>query len=137
MGGTAVTDASAGSRPARNRPQLLAASYWAGARMLRATPSGLRQAAAAPGGVAWFWLSRAQRHAALDNYAAAMGRDREDPDVARAARPGFPNFGPGLVDLLLLGSLTPSECISLMAHRMPATLGSAPARRCGGVMGRP
>src|SRR2546427_6795843 len=109
MGGTAVTDASAAPRPARNRPQLLAASYRAGARLLRATPSELRHAAAAPGGLAWFWLSGAQRSAALDNYAAALGRDRNDPEVARVARRAFQNYGRVLMDFLLLGSLTPAE----------------------------
>ncbi len=112
MGATGVTDASAAPRPARNRPQLLAASYQAGARLLRATPPGLRHAAAAPGGVAWFWLSRAQRRAALDNYGAAMGRDPADPEVARVARRAFQNYGRMLMDFLLLGSLTPEELIA-------------------------
>src|SRR3989441_13011102 len=98
MGGTAVTDAFAAPRPARSRPQLLAASYRAGARALRATPSGLRHAAAAPGGLAWFWLSRGQRRAALDNYAAALGRERTDPAVARVARRAFQNYGRMLMD---------------------------------------
>src|SRR5689334_2377912 len=68
--------ATAGS-PGRKRPQLLGASYKASARILRATPEVLRHAAAAPGGTAWFWLSAAQRRAALDNYAAALGRSEE------------------------------------------------------------
>lgn len=114
MGATGVTDASAAPRPARNRPQLLAASYQAGARLLRATPPGLRHAAAAPGGVAWFWLSRAQRRAALANYAAAMGRDPADPEVARVALGAFQNYGRMLMDFLLLGSLTPAELIARM-----------------------
>src|SRR5256885_10000065 len=88
------------------------ALYGAGARLLRATPPGLRHAAAVPGGVAWFWLSRAQRRAALDNYAAAMGRHRHDPDVTRVARRAFQNYGRMMMDFLLLGSLTPSELIA-------------------------
>src|SRR5436305_6269082 len=114
MGGTGVTDvtdASAAPRPARSRPQLLAASYQAGARILRATPTGWRHAAAAPGGAAWFWLSGAQRHAALDNYAAALGRERDDPEVARVARRAFQNYGRMLMDFVLIESLTPAELI--------------------------
>ena len=65
--------------PARSRPHLLAASYFAGSRIVRVVPSWLRDAAATPGGTAWFWLSAAQRRAALDNYAAVLGRDRDDP----------------------------------------------------------
>jgi phosphatidylinositol dimannoside acyltransferase len=82
--------------------------------VLRATPPRLRHAAAAPGGVAWFWLSTAQRHAALDNYAAAMGRNRTDPEVARVARRAFQNYGRMMMDFLLLGSLTPAELIARM-----------------------
>ena len=106
---------SAGRPPGTSqgrRVPLAGALYHAGARLLRATPTGLRHAAAAPGGVAWFWLSRAQRRAALDNYAAAMGRDREDPDVARVARRAFQNYGRMVMDFVLLGSLTPGELIA-------------------------
>src|SRR4051812_628592 len=70
-----------------------AAGYTAGARLVRAVPPGLRHAAAAPGGTAWFWLSRAQRKAALDNYAAAVGRPVDDPVVATVARKAFQNYG--------------------------------------------
>ncbi|OLC21766.1 MAG: hypothetical protein AUH27_00885 [Chloroflexi bacterium 13_1_40CM_66_19] len=137
MGGTAVTDASAAPRPARNRPRLLAASYRAGARLLRATPSGLRHAAAAPGGLAWFWLSGAQRSAALDNYAAALGRDRNDPDVARVARRAFQNYGRVLMDFLLLGSLTPSELIARMTNDGRENLDAALAGGRGAIMAVP
>ena len=78
-------------------------------------PAAVRHAAAAPGGAAWFWLSRAQRSAALDNYAAALGRDRSDPDVARVARRAFQNYGRMLMDFLLLGSLTPDELIARLS----------------------
>src|SRR5205823_4903813 len=104
MGATAAS-------PAPSRPQLLSASYQASARVLRAFPAGLRHAAAAPGGTAWFWLSRAQRRAALDNYAAALGRQRSDPEVARVARRAFQNYGRMLMDFLLIGSLTPEELV--------------------------
>src|SRR5438309_2976795 len=109
MGATVGTAA----RPAPSRrPRLLAASYRAGARALRVLPAGLRHAAAAPGGAAWFWLSPAQRNAALDNYAAALGSDRSDPEVARVAKRAFQNYGRMLMDFLLLGSLTPEELIA-------------------------
>jgi len=137
MGGTAVTDASAAPRPARNRPQLLAASYRAGARLLRSTPSELRHAAAAPGGLAWFWLSGAQRSAALDNYAAALGRDRNDPDVARVARRAFQNYGRVLMDFLLLGSLTPSELIARMTNDGRENLDAALVGGRGAIMAVP
>jgi phosphatidylinositol dimannoside acyltransferase len=78
---------------------------------MRILPPRLRYAVAAPGGTAWFWLSRAQRHAALDNYAAALGRERDDPEVARVARRAFQNYGRMLMDFLLIGGLTPQELI--------------------------
>lgn len=106
--------AATAAPPARSRPQLLAASYRAGARILRAVPPGMRHAAAAPGGTAWFWLSAAQRRAALDNYAAALGRDREDPEVARVARRAFQNYGRMLMDFLLLGNLSREEVLARM-----------------------
>jgi len=80
--------------------------------MLRAIPAGLRYAAATPGGAAWFWLSRAQRRAAMDNYAAALGREPADPEVERVARRAFQNYGRMLMDFILLGSLSPSELTS-------------------------
>src|ERR1700674_3466134 len=92
-----------------SRPQLLGASYQAGARVMRALPAGLRHAAAAPGGTAWFWLSAAQRRAALDNYAAVLGRAPADPEVARGARRAFQNYGRMVMDFLLMGSLSPDD----------------------------
>lgn len=69
----------------------------------------MRYAAAAPGGSAWFWLSAGQRRAALDNYAAVLGTDRDDPRVAVVARRAFQNYGRMLMDFLLLGSLSHDE----------------------------
>jgi len=108
MGATAVS-------PGRSRPQLLAASYRAGARLLRVVPAGVRRAAAAPGGTAWFWLSAAQRRAALDNYAAVLGVESSDPRAARVARRAFQNYGRMLMDFLVLGSLSPEEVIRRMS----------------------
>lgn len=82
--------------------------------MLRVFPPGLRSAAATPGGAAWFWLSAAQRRAALDNYAAALGRDRSDPEVSRVARRAFQNYGRMLMDFVVMGSLAPDELIARM-----------------------
>ena len=103
-----ATGASAAS-PARSRPRLLAASYRAGARVLGAFPAGLRHAAATPGGTAWFWLSAAQRRAALDNYATVLGVDRSDPRVAQLAKRAFQNYGRMLMDFLLMGDLSPDD----------------------------
>src|SRR6184192_2501124 len=100
--------------PQRRVVSLGGALYAIGARVLRAAPPGLRHAAAVPGGSAWFLLSRGQRSAALDNYSAALGRDRDDPEVARVARRAFQNYGRMLMDFLLLGSLTPRELIARM-----------------------
>src|SRR5689334_19440361 len=98
--------AASAAPPARSRQHLLGASFRASARILRVVPPGLRHAAAVPGGTAWFWLSVAQRRAALDNYAAALGRDRDDPEVARVARRAFQNYGRMLMDFMLLDSLS-------------------------------
>jgi len=130
MGATAAS-------PAPSRPQLLSASYQASARVLRAFPAGLRHAAAAPGGTAWFWLSRAQRNAALDNYAAALGRERSDPEVARVARSAFQNYGRVLMDFLLLGSLTPQELMARMSVDGLEHLDAGLARGKGVIMATP
>jgi phosphatidylinositol dimannoside acyltransferase len=100
---------AAAASPRRKGPQLLAGSYRLGAAALRVLPPALRESVAVPGGSAWFWLSAGQRHAALDNYAAALGRDRSDPEVARVARRAFQNYGRMLMDFLLLGSLSAEE----------------------------
>jgi len=134
MGATGGT--AARPEPSR-RPRLLAASYRAGARALRVLPAGLRHAAAAPGGAAWFWLSPAQRNAALDNYAAALGSDRSDPEVARVARRAFQNYGRMLMDFLLLGSLTPEELIGRMSVDGREHLDAVLARGRGAIMAVP
>ena len=78
---------------------------------MKAFSPGLRHAVAGPGGSAWFWLNASQRRAALDNYAAALDRERSDPEVARVARRAFQNYGRMLLDFLLMGSLTKGELI--------------------------
>jgi lauroyl/myristoyl acyltransferase len=107
-GRTAASAASQGRSP---RPPLLAASYKAGARVVRAFPPAFRHAVVAPGGAAWYWLNGRQRNAALDNYAAALGLERSDPEVARVARRAFQNYGRMVLDFLLMGSLTKEELI--------------------------
>lgn len=102
--------------PERSRPQLLGDSYRAAARILRAVPPRVRYAAATPGGSAWFWLSPGQRRAALDNYAAVLATDRDDPRVAPLARRAFQNYGRMLMDFLLLGSLSPDEVRRRVTH---------------------
>ncbi len=129
--------ASAASRERSRRPPLLAASYRVGARVLRALPPGLRHAAAAPGGTAWYWLSPAQRRAALDNYAAALGRARTDPEVARVAKRAFQNYGRMLMDFVLMGSLTPDELIERVTLEGREDLEAALARGRGVIMAVP
>lgn len=127
----------AASRERSRRPQLLAASYRVGAKALRLLPPGLRHAAASPGGTAWYWLSSAQRHAALDNYAAALGRERKDPEVARVARRAFQNYGRMLMDFLLMGSLTREELIARVTFEGREHLDAALARGRGAIMAVP
>ncbi|MFI5281518.1 MAG: lysophospholipid acyltransferase family protein [Candidatus Dormibacterales bacterium] len=104
--------AGAGKSLAPSLPsRLLSASYFGGARALRFLPTRLSHAAASPGGTAWFWLSRAQRRNALDNYAAAMGREPGDPAVHRVARQAFQNYGRMLMEFLLIGDLTKEEVL--------------------------
>src|SRR5467141_779348 len=131
------TAAPAASREQSRRPQLLGASYYAGARVLRAAPPGVRHAAAAPGGAAWYWLSPGQRHAALDNYAAALGRRPTDPEVARVARRAFQNYGRMLMDFLLIGSLTPDELAERVTLGGREDLEAALARGRGVIMAVP
>jgi lauroyl/myristoyl acyltransferase len=121
----------------RQRPPLLGASYQASARVLRAVPLRLRHAAAAPGGAAWFWLSTAQRNAALDNYAIALGRDRNDPEVGRVARRAFQNYGRMLMDFLLMSSLTPDELLKHVTLDGREQLDAALANGKGAIMAVP
>ena len=112
-------------------------AYRVSARVLRAVPLGLRHAAAAPGGSAWFWLSAAQRHAALDNYAAALGRTPDDPEVARVARSAFQNYGRMLMDFLLMSSLTPEEILKHVTLDGREQLDAALASGKGAIMAVP
>src|SRR5216683_786586 len=126
------------TRPSQGRGLSLgSASYYAGARILRVIPPRIRYAAAAPGGTAWFWLSAAQRRAALDNYAAALGCDRGDPHVARVARRAFQNYGRMLMDFLLLGSLSPAELMTRMSNEGLENIDAALARGRGVIMAVP
>ena len=134
LGRTAASDAPGGRS---RRPPLLAGSYYAGARILRVVPPGIRHAAAAPGGAAWYWLSPAQRRAALDNYAAALGLERSDPQVARVARRAFQNYGRMLIDFVLMGSLTPEELIERITLDGRDRLDAALARGRGAIMAVP
>ena len=105
--------------------------------MLRVFPSGLRHAAASPGGSAWFWLSAGQRRAALENYAAALGRDGSDPEVARVARRAFQNYGRMLTDFLLLGSLKPEELMQRVTIDGLDHVDAALAKGRGAIMAVP
>lgn len=116
---------------------LAGAAYYAGARILRVVPPGLRHAAAAPGGTAWYWLSAGQRRAAFDNYAAALGRERSDPEVARVARRAFQNYGRMLIDFVLMGSLTPNDLIDRTTVEGREHLDEALARGRGVIMAVP
>ena len=104
------------SRPPQGRGVSLGGSvYQASARLLRAVPARLRHAAATPGGTAWFWLSAAQRRAALDNYATVLGVDSSDPRAAQVARRAFQNYGRMLMDFLLMGDLSPEDVNARMS----------------------
>src|ERR1700674_471538 len=126
------------SRPSQGHGlPLLGAGYKAGARILRVLPPGLRNAAAVPGGSAWFLLSRGQRRAALDNYAAALGVEPSDPEVARVARRAFQNYGRMVLDFLLMGSLTPGELIQRTTVDGLEHLDAALARGRGVILALP
>lgn len=131
------TEASAASSGRSRRPPLLGASYRAGAAVVRALPPGFNHAVAAPGGAAWYWLNRAQRRAALENYAAALGCDRSDPQVARVARRAFQNYGRMLLDFMLIGSLTPEELLKRMTFDGREDLDAALAKGRGAIMAVP
>ena len=126
-----------GSLAPRPRLRLLGASYSVGARLLRVFPSGLRHAAATPGGAAWLWLSAGQRRAALENYAAALGRASSDREVGRVARRAFQNYGRMLTDFLLLGSLTQEELMQRVTIDGREHLDAALAKGKGAIMAVP
>lgn len=123
--------------PGRRGLQLGAASYKAGARVLRAVPAGVRHAAATPGGTAWYWLSPGQRRAALENYAAVLGAEASDPRVAQLARRAFQNYGRMLMDFLLLGSLSPEELQRRMSYDGREHLDAALSGGRGAIMAVP
>jgi lauroyl/myristoyl acyltransferase len=100
-------------------------------------PPGLRDVAAVPGGSAWFWLSRGQRRAALDNYAAALGLEPSNPEVSRVARRAFQNYGRMVLDFLLMGSLTPQELIQRTTLHGVEHLQAALARGRGVILALP
>jgi KDO2-lipid IV(A) lauroyltransferase len=56
-----------------------------------------------------FALSRGRRHQALINYALVLGREPDDPDVARVARRAFENYCRMLADFVLLGAMDADE----------------------------
>src|SRR4029077_2118573 len=126
-----------GSLAPKPRLRLLGASYRVSARVLRVVPPGLRHAAATPGGAAWFWLSAGQRRAALENYAAALGRESSDREVARVARRAFQNYGRMLTDFLLMGSLTPEELMQRVSIDGLEHVDAALARGRGAIMAVP
>jgi phosphatidylinositol dimannoside acyltransferase len=105
--------------------------------VLRAVPARVRYAAAAPGGAAWFALSRAQRQASLDNYAAVLGLGRTDPEVARVARRAFQNYGRMLTDFILLGGISPEELLARVSIEGRDELDAALARGRGVIMAVP
>src|SRR5487761_669831 len=131
------TVASAASSGRSRRPPLLGASYRAGAAVVRALPPGFNHAVAAPGGSAWYWLNGGQRRAALENYAAALGRDRSDPEGARVARRAFQNYGRMLLDFMLIGSLTPDELLKRVSVDGLENLDAALAVGRGAIMAVP
>ncbi|HXC75716.1 MAG TPA: hypothetical protein VNU19_01560 [Candidatus Acidoferrum sp.] len=131
------TVASAASSGRSRRPPLLGASYRAGAAVVRALPPGFNHAVAAPGGAAWYWLSGGQRRAALENYAAALGLVRSDPEVARVARRAFQNYGRMLLDFMLIGSLTPEELLKRMSVDGRDNLDAALSSGRGAIMAVP
>ena len=105
--------------------------------MLRAIPAGLRYAAATPGGAAWFWLSRAQRRAALVNYAAVLDRKPSDPEVARVARRAFQNYGRMLTDFVLLGDLSKEEVLDRVGVERLSLLDEALEKGRGVILALP
>lgn len=82
-------------------------------------------------------LSAAQRNAALDNYAAVLGRERADPEVARVARRAFQNYGRMLMDFLLISSLTPEELLKHVTLDGREHLDAAVAKGRGAIIASP
>ena len=85
----------------------------------------------------WYWLSPGQRRAALDNYAAALGRERSDPEVARVARRASQNYGRMLMDFVLISSLTPADLVERVTLDSRDRLDAALALGRGAIMAVP
>jgi lauroyl/myristoyl acyltransferase len=82
-------------------------------------------------------LSRGQRRAALENYAAALDLEPSNPKVARVARRAFQNYGRMVLDFLLMGSLTPKELIERTTVDGREHLDAALARGRGVILALP
>jgi KDO2-lipid IV(A) lauroyltransferase len=113
------------------------AAYRVGARALHAVPAAFRHAAATPGGTAWYWLSARQRRNAMENYAAALGREPSDPEVAHVARRAFQNYGRVLMDFVLLGNLPPEELVASVSFDGREHVDAALDRGRGAIMAVP
>ena len=100
-------------------------------------PPAFNHAVAAPGGAAWYWLNGRQRRAALENYAAALGRDSSDPEVGRVARRAFQNYGRMLIDFMLIGSLNPADLVKRMSVDGRDDLDAALSAGRGAIMAVP
>lgn len=116
---------------------MLATSYRVGARLTRALPPAPRYALAGAGGRLWYGLSAAQRRNALGNYAAVLGRHRDDPEVARVTRGAFANYGRMLADFILIGGLGRDELISRMSVSGREHLDAGLAAGRGVIMAAP
>ena len=92
----------------------LAASYQAGARLVRALPPRLRYPVAAAGGSVWYAADFGRRKNARVNLAAVLDRPENDPEVARVARQAFENYCRMIADFLLMGSLRREDIPGLL-----------------------
>jgi len=116
---------------------VLGTSYRVGARLTRALPPAPRYALAGAGGSLWYLFSPAQRRAALGNYAAVLGRGRDDPEVARVARRAFANYGRMLADFVRIGGLGQEELLSRMSVTGREHLDAGLAAGRGVIMAAP
>lgn len=115
----------------------LGTAYRFGARLARLTPPGLRYAAAAWAGAAFYLVNPLRRGPARSNYAAVLQKHPDDPEVGRAVRRASANYGRMLADFLLMGSLSAQEVERMLSIEGKEHIDGALAGGRGAILALP
>lgn len=93
------------------------AAYWlwrATSALAQRVPTRVAYAVALAGGELAYRLWAEKRHIAQANLATVLGRDADDPEVARVTRRSFRNFAKYVVEIMRFPSLTREDIARLV-----------------------